>query len=72
MCMECNDRYHTEGEGAKHVVQSLFPDPWSMDGCEQAYVTEAVVRLLREAQPCQAARYDEMGYVGCTFYIPAT
>ncbi|XP_048586447.1 protein unc-79 homolog isoform X2 [Nematostella vectensis] len=65
LCQECNVLYHeNEKGGARHVVQTLFPDPWSMEGCDQAYATEAVVRLLREAKPCQGTRCEAMGLAG--------
>ena len=63
MCQECHIRYHTGEGGYNHVTQNLFPDPWTLDGPDQAYPTEAVIRLLREAQPNQKARNDAMGWV---------
>ncbi|CAH3111879.1 unnamed protein product [Porites lobata] len=63
MCQECHIRYHTGEGGYNHVTQNLFPDPWTLDGPDQAYPTEAVIRLLGEAQPNQKARNDAMGLV---------
>ena len=63
MCQECHIRYHTGEDGYNHVTQNLFPDPWTLDGPDQAYPTEAVIRLLGEAQPNQKARNDAMGWV---------
>ncbi|XP_067032005.1 protein unc-79 homolog isoform X2 [Acropora muricata] len=61
MCQECHVRYHTTKEGCKHVTQNLFPDPWTLEGPDQAYPTEAVIRLLGEAQPCRNTRNEAMG-----------
>ena len=61
MCQECHVRYHTSEGGYNHVTQNLFPDPWTMEGPDQAYPTEAVIRLLGEAQPCLDARNEAMG-----------
>lgn len=63
MCQECHTRYHSTGEGYHHVTQNLFPDPWTLQGPDQAYPSEAVIRLLGEAQPCQKKRNEAMGYV---------
>lgn len=63
MCQECHARYHSTGEGYHHVTQNLFPDPWTLQGPDQAYPYEAVIRLLGEAQPCQKTRNEAMGYV---------
>lgn len=61
MCQECHVRYHTTKEGCNHVTQNLFPDPWTLEGPDQAYPTEAVIRLLGEAQPCRNTRNEAMG-----------
>lgn len=63
MCQECHVRYHTGEGGYKHVTQNLFPNPWTLEGPDQAYPTEAVIRLLGEAQPCQTTRNEAMGWV---------
>ncbi|XP_068682061.1 protein unc-79 homolog isoform X2 [Montipora foliosa] len=61
MCQECHLQYHTGEGGYNHVTQNLFPDPWTLQGPDQAYPTEAVIRLLGEAQPCQNTRNEAMG-----------
>ena len=63
MCHECHARYHSDSAGSGHVTQNLFPDPWTLQGPEQAYPTEAVIRLLAEAKPCLKTRNEAMGSV---------
>ena len=48
-CAECNRVKH--GSGSNHVVHNTLPSPWTMESESQNYLIEAIVSLLKEAEP---------------------
>ncbi|KAI1290734.1 Protein unc-79 -like protein [Halotydeus destructor] len=53
-CAKCHESKHISGEHrflTKHMVQKTLPSPWAMDQETQGYLVEAVIALLKEAQP---------------------
>ncbi|RWS30132.1 protein unc-79-like protein [Leptotrombidium deliense] len=50
-CQQCDETKHSTEEGKKHVVQKTIPSPWSMDSETLSYFVEAIISLLKEAQP---------------------
>nr|AYV89233.1 unc-79-like protein [Tetranychus evansi] len=50
-CSLCDSSKHSSPESSDHVVHRTIPSPWKMDSETQSYFIEAIVNLLREAQP---------------------
>lgn len=50
-CSICNDLKHPEG--SNHIFHKTLPSPWIMDLETQNYFLEAVISLLKEAEPIQ-------------------
>ncbi|XP_074599916.1 UNC-79 domain-containing protein isoform X2 [Brevipalpus obovatus] len=50
-CALCDQLKHSTAEGEKHVVHRTISSPWKMDPETQSYFVEAIVNLLKEAQP---------------------
>lgn len=50
-CALCDQSKHSSGEGINHVVHRTILSPWKMDHETQSYFVEAIVNLLKEAQP---------------------
>ncbi|XP_064622108.1 protein unc-79 homolog isoform X4 [Lineus longissimus] len=57
-CENCHKARHAN---KKHVVQVTVPCVWQCDPELQCYLVEAIVRLLKEAQPMETKRVVEMG-----------
>ncbi|XP_067119858.1 protein unc-79 homolog isoform X2 [Centruroides vittatus] len=49
-CKECHLMYHEKSEES-HMVHGIIPSPWEVDLETQCYMVEAIISLLREAQP---------------------
>ena len=60
MCRICTQINHDTEEGQDHVVQGALPDPWSIEGSEQTYLVDAIVRLLKQAPPDQTTRLQKV------------
>ncbi|XP_006811597.2 LOW QUALITY PROTEIN: protein unc-79 homolog [Saccoglossus kowalevskii] len=58
-CQNCHQHQH--GVESSHILQGLPPDPWNCPLEEQSYMVEAIVSLLKEAQPLDEKRVFEMG-----------
>ena len=60
-CKECHEAKHLSEDpdpllkikGGRHVVHESIPSPWQMNSEQQSYFIEAIISLLREAQPLQ-------------------
>ncbi|CAM1320186.1 UNC79 (predicted) [Pycnogonum litorale] len=58
-CLQCNGIRHNNRRGGDHVVHADVPTPWSVDCEMQSYMVEAIVSLLKEAQPISEMMYGE-------------
>ena len=60
-CKACHEARHINQPSdplmtkftTNHVIHESIPSPWTMEAEKQAYLVEAIVSLLREAQPFQ-------------------
>ncbi|XP_035227755.1 protein unc-79 homolog isoform X3 [Stegodyphus dumicola] len=58
-CAQCVVTYHNEEQGVNHMIHTTIPSPWSMDLETQSYMVEAVISLLREAEPLNEKHISE-------------
>lgn len=49
-CKDCHLMYHEKTDD-NHMVHGVIPSPWEVDLETQCYMVEAIISLLREAQP---------------------
>ena len=60
-CKACHEAKHLSEEtdpllkmkSVRHIVHESIPCPWAMNSEHQSYFSEAIISLLREAQPLQ-------------------
>jgi len=50
-CSLCDQTKHSSADGSQHIVHRIIPSPWKMDLETQSYFVEAIISLLKEAQP---------------------
>ncbi|WAR19666.1 UNC79-like protein [Mya arenaria] len=60
-CATCNDECHGTGEGQDHVYHHSIGPIWSCTPEMQRYLMDAIIALLKEAQPLESKRMVEMG-----------
>ncbi|KAK2163466.1 hypothetical protein LSH36_79g08052 [Paralvinella palmiformis] len=60
-CATCHQIKHENSEGISHVYHQSLPQIWNCDADIRHYITEAIISLLKEAQPLQEKRTVEMG-----------
>lgn len=63
-CKTCHDTKHASPDSkflTKHVVQATIKSPWKMDQETQAYFVEAIISLLKEAQPLVDGKGKDVG-----------
>lgn len=58
-CSQCNEEKHSKSESSNHIVHTIIPSPWDMDSETQTYLVEAIVSLLKEAQPDKPSKDGE-------------
>ncbi|KAJ8308209.1 hypothetical protein KUTeg_013083 [Tegillarca granosa] len=60
-CLKCHEARHNVSSGSKHVYHLSLPDIWDCSLEVQRYLMDAIVSLLKEAQPIESKRMVEMG-----------
>ena len=58
-CHQCNEDKHSNKDLSSHIVHTIIPSPWNMDSETQNYLIEAIVSLLKEAQPDKPSKDGE-------------
>ncbi|XP_054711004.1 protein unc-79 homolog [Uloborus diversus] len=58
-CSQCVGIYHNDQTGGDHMIHTTIPSPWTMDLETQSYMVEAVISLLREAEPLNEKHVQE-------------
>ncbi|KAG1659999.1 Protein unc-79 [Nymphon striatum] len=58
-CAQCNSIRHNNKRGTDHIVHAQVPSPWTVDCEMQSYMIEAIISLLKEAQPVSEKMYGE-------------
>ena len=56
-CQACHQEVHSQG--TKHIVQTTIISPWKMESENRNYLVEAIVSLLKEAQPDKPSKENE-------------
>lgn len=60
-CRDCHKMRHNTEAGEKHIYHESIPEIWDCNHEMQRYLIDAIVSLLKEAQPLQSKRIVEMG-----------
>ncbi|CAI9733136.1 QUALITY PROTEIN: unc-79 homolog [Octopus vulgaris] len=60
-CQNCHMVRHSSETGQRHIFHESIPEIWHCDREMQRYLIDAIVSLLKEAQPLQSKRVVEMG-----------
>ncbi|XP_052267084.1 protein unc-79 homolog [Dreissena polymorpha] len=60
-CAACNHEVHGAGKGKNHVFHQSIEQIWSCSPEMQRYLMDAIISLLKEAQPLESKRMVEMG-----------
>ncbi|RWS14223.1 protein unc-79-like protein [Dinothrombium tinctorium] len=58
-CQQCDESKHSSEEGLKHVVHKTISSPWCMDSETLSYFVDAIISLLKEAQPISEKQSKE-------------
>uniref|UniRef100_T1JB25 Protein unc-79 homolog n=1 Tax=Strigamia maritima TaxID=126957 RepID=T1JB25_STRMM len=59
-CSQCHSIRHNNRRGVGHIFHTTIISPWAMDPDMQSYMVEAVVSLLKEAQPLTDRRVKDL------------
>ncbi|XP_064602074.1 protein unc-79 homolog isoform X2 [Liolophura sinensis] len=60
-CRICHFSRHSTDHGMTHIFHDSIPDIWDCPSDMQRYLLDAIVSLLKEAQPIESKRMVEMG-----------
>ncbi|XP_060067575.1 protein unc-79 homolog isoform X2 [Ylistrum balloti] len=60
-CQICHESRHNTNRGRNHVYHVSVPEIWDCSLEMQRYLMDAIVSLLKEAQPIESKRMVEMG-----------
>ncbi|ESO85360.1 hypothetical protein LOTGIDRAFT_154853 [Lottia gigantea] len=60
-CKTCFEQKHSNRLEENHITHSNIADIWSCTPALQRYLVDAIVSLLKEAQPIESKRMVEMG-----------
>lgn len=60
-CTQCHTIRHNNRRGGDHIVHTVIGSPWLMDPELQVYMVEAIISLLKEAQPIADKTFKELG-----------
>ncbi|KAG8194067.1 hypothetical protein JTE90_003015 [Oedothorax gibbosus] len=61
LCTDCMQLLHDDEKREEHMLHATIPSPWNMDPETQSYMVEAVVSLLREAEPVSPGAQEGEG-----------